>query len=141
MVLVQAFRVELEQEMMHVLKKVFKLKIVMVPAMPVVVHVNHGQNGVHAMLHVVPELKVEVVLVALIKDVQMPIKRGHVMLVLHVRRLVVFVVRGVHGVVVVLVVDHNPKQGHEHAVQEHVRNRRKKYHVVRMLQSLKSTEQ
>ena len=80
-VLDKVYKVELELEMTHVLKKVFKLKIVMVPVTPVVVHVNHGQNGVHAMLHVVPELKVEVVLVAPIKDVQMPVKRGHVMLV------------------------------------------------------------
>ena len=71
MVLVQVFRVELEQEMTHVLKKVSKLKVVMVPAMPVVVHVNYGPNGVHAMLHVVLELKLVIVLVALIKDVLM----------------------------------------------------------------------
>ena len=54
---------------MHVLKKVFKLKIVMVPVTLVVERVKHGQNGEHAMLHVVLELKVEVVRVALIKDV------------------------------------------------------------------------
>ena len=68
-VLEKVFRVELEQEMMHVLKKVFKLKIVMVPVTLAVERVNRGQNGEHAMLHVVLELKVEVVRVALIKDV------------------------------------------------------------------------
>ena len=68
-VLELVFRVESEQEMMHVLKKVFKLKIVMVPVTLVVERVNHGQNGEHAMLHVELELKVEVVRVALIKDV------------------------------------------------------------------------
>ena len=57
--------------MTHVLKKVSKLKAVMVPVTPVVVHVNHGQNGVHAMSHVVLELKLVIVLVALIKDVLM----------------------------------------------------------------------
>ena len=57
--------------MTHVLKKMSKLKVVMVPAMPVVVHVNYGPNGVHAMLHVVLELKLVIVLVALIKDVLM----------------------------------------------------------------------
>ena len=68
-VLELVFRVESEQEMMHVLKKVFKLKIVMVPVTLVVERVNHGQNGEHAMGHVVLELKVEVVRVALIKNV------------------------------------------------------------------------
>ena len=68
-VLEKVFRVELEQEMMHVLKKVFKLKIVMVPVTLAVERVNRGQNGEHAMLHVVLELKVEVVRAALIKDV------------------------------------------------------------------------
>ena len=57
--------------MTHVLKKVSKLKAVMVPVTPVVVHVNHGQNGVHAMSHVELELKLVIVLVALIKDVLM----------------------------------------------------------------------
>ena len=68
-VLELVFRVESEQEMMHVLKKVFKLKIVMVPVTLVVERVNHGQNGELAMLHVVQELKVGIVRVALIKDV------------------------------------------------------------------------
>jgi len=137
-VLVQVFRVESEQEMMHVLKKVFKLKVVMVLATHVVVHVNHGQNGAHAMLHVVLELKVEVVRVVPMKDALMPIKRDHVMLVSHVLRLVVFVVRGVNGVIVVSVVDHNQNQEHEHAVPEHVKNRLNNIHVIQMP---KSTEQ
>ena len=68
-VLELVFRVESDQEMMHVPKKVFKLKIVMVLVTLVVERVNHGQNGEPAMCHVVLELKVEVVRVALIKDV------------------------------------------------------------------------
>ena len=119
-VLELVFRVELEQEMMHVLKKVSKLKVAMVPVTHVVVHVNHGQNGEIAMLHVVLELKVAVVLVVPMKVAQMPIKRDHVILVSHVLRRVLFVVYGVNGVIVVSVVDRNLNQEHEHAVPEHV---------------------
>jgi hypothetical protein len=75
------------------------------------------------------------------KGALMPIKRDHVMLVSHVLRLVVFVVRGVNGVIVVSVVDHNQNQEHEHAVPEHVKNRPNNNHVTQMHLLLKSTEQ
>ena len=140
-VLELVFRVESEQEMMHVLKKVFKLKIVMVPVTLAVERVNRGQNGEHAMLHVVLELKVEVVRVALILDALMLIKLDHVMLVSHVLRLVAFVVCGVNGVIAVSVVVRNQNQEHEHAVLEHVKNRPNNNHVTQMLLLPTSTEQ
>ena len=87
------------------------------------------------------ELKVAVARVALMQDALMQIKRDHAMSVSHVLRHVVFVVRGVNGVVVVLVVDRNQNQEHEHAVPEHVKNRRKNNHVTQMLLLPKSTEQ